>query len=193
MDWLALISGLVSSLAWPFAAVVIVLTLKSSIKTMIPNVTKFKAGPVEAEFEKAEFTREVKALRGNADDFLDDKPLNQHEEKLYQLSEINPRSAILEAWQGVELSARRAVVEKGLYEPGPESRPLLDVYRALAKYDLLAETELDLFHELRDLRNQAAHVESFMPTKESAINYIELSRKLRNRIDKANKLLKSDS
>lgn len=184
MDWLTFTSGLVLSLAWPLTAIMIVLMLKSSIETMIPNVKKFKAGPIEAEFEKAEFNREVKVLRESADDLIDDKPLNQHEKKLYQLSEVNPRSAILEAWQGVELSARKVVVEKGLYEAGPESRPLLDMYRALAKHDLVSDKDLDLFNELRELRNQAAYKESFMPTKESAINYIELSRKLRNTINK---------
>lgn len=183
MDWLSFVSNVIGSLAWPIATVVIIIALRQKIESILNNLKKFKAGPVEAEFE-----RQVESLRISTELFTDEKPISDFEKKLYQLSEINPRSAILEAWQGVEASARKLVVEKGLYEAGPESRPLLDVFRALSKNKLVSETEILLFHELRSLRNSAAHDESFLPTKESALNYVEMARGLRSSIEKASKV-----
>ncbi|ELC0660802.1 hypothetical protein SD340_004182 [Vibrio fluvialis] len=184
MDWLSFISDIVGSLAWPIATIVIVFVLRQKIESILNNLKKVKAGPLEAEFE-----RQVESLRISTESYIDEKPISEFEKKLYQLSEINPRSAILEAWQGIEASARRLVIEKGLYEAGPESRPLLDVFRALSKNKLISEAEILLFHELRGLRNSAAHDESFLPTKESALNYVEMARGLRSSIEKANKVL----
>lgn len=184
MDGFLFVSNMTESLAWPLATVVIVIILRSKIESILRNLKKLKAGPVEAEFE-----RQVESLRISAESYIDEKPITDLEKKLYQLSEINPRSAILEAWQGIEASARKLVVDNGLYEVGPESRPLLDVFRALSKNKLISEADILLFHELRGLRNSAAHDESFLPTKESALNYVEMARGLRSSIEKANKRL----
>jgi hypothetical protein len=178
MDILTFISKITESLAWPFATLGIVFILRKKIETILPFLKKLKAGPIEAEF-----AQEVKDLRKSVDTYIDEKPLSAHDKKLFQLSEINPRSAILEAWQGVETEARKLVIDLGLYEMGPESRPLLDVYRVLVKNNFLSSDNLALFNELRSLRNQAAHDENFTPTKESSLNYIELAKILRLSID----------
>ena len=181
MDALTFIAKIIESIAWPVAAVILVMLLKAEIQSLLPFIKRLKAGPLEAEFE-----RELRELRTSVETEpaqpSTEKPLSTAEQKLLQLIEINPRSAILEAWQGVEAYARKLVIDLGIYDPGSESRPLLDTYRAIAKANLLPLEDLALFHELRSLRNQAAHAEDFNPTKEAALNYVQLANRLRAKL-----------
>lgn len=183
MDSLTFIAKIIESIAWPIASLILVILLKAEIQSLLPFIKRLKAGPLEAEFE-----RELRELRTTVeiDPVLPptEKTLSTAEQKLLQLIEINPRSAILEAWQGVEAYARKLVVDLGLHDPGPESRPLLDTYRAIARANLLSLEDLALFHELRSLRNQAAHAEDFNPTKEAALNYVQLASRLRVKLER---------
>lgn len=65
MDCLTFISNLVSSLAWPIAIVVIVISMRAQIASLITNIKKLKAGSIEAEFEKLE--QEVQEVREKAE------------------------------------------------------------------------------------------------------------------------------
>lgn len=177
MDWLTFTTKVTEALAWPIASIIILLLLRKHVEALVPLLKKVKAGPLEAEFE-----RELKVLRTTASQEAEPMQaadtLSLLEEKLHKLAEINPRSAILEAWQHVEVAARKRVLELGLHEAGPEGRPILDAYRSLAKAGVLNNEALALFHELRSLRNQAAHLDDFNPSKSAAIDYIGLSKKL---------------
>lgn len=176
MDWLTFTTKIIEALAWPVASIIILALLRKQVTGLLPLLKRVKAGPLEAEFE-----RELKELRNESQQASPQQAtdtLSPREEKLYKLAEINPRSAILEAWQHVEVASRKRVLELGLHEAGPEGRPLQDAYRALAKAHVLNAEGLALFHELRALRNQAAHLDDFNPSKPAAIDYIGLSKKL---------------
>jgi hypothetical protein len=53
MDWLTFVSKLIDSLAWPLVALVLGLVFRRKLLDLIPAIRKFKAGPLEAEFELA--------------------------------------------------------------------------------------------------------------------------------------------
>jgi len=184
MDWLTFVTKMTEALAWPIAGVAILIVFRKQFAALVPQIRRIKAGPIEAEFE-----HKLKELRAAADSGAKPLPpsntLSARERVLFQLAEINPRSAILEAWQHLEIAARQRVLELGLHEAGPERRPILDAYRALGKAKVLDSEELALFGELRALRNQAAHVEQFTPTKAAAIDYINLCKRLVARIEAA--------
>lgn len=112
MDALTFIAKLVEFLAWPSATVVLLLLLRGEINDLFRYVKKLKAGPVEAEFE-----REVKELKAAAEaqPQLLPPPEGATPEKqmLLQLVQINPRSAVLEAWRGVEEASLRVIQNKG--------------------------------------------------------------------------------
>lgn len=176
MDWLTFTTKIVEALAWPIASIVFLALLRKQVIGLLPLLKRVKAGPLEAEFE-----RELKVLRDESQQASPQQTtdtLSPREETLYKLAELNPRSAILEAWQHVEVAARKRVLELGLHEAGPEGRPILDAYRALAREQVLNAEALALFHELRALRNQAAHLDDLNPSKPAAIDYIGLSKKL---------------
>ena len=181
MDTLTFRSKLVEFLAWPAAAILLVFLLRDEIRRLAPNLKKLKAGPVEAEFE-----REIKELRASADEQEDLLPPPEgptpEKQMLLQLVQINPRSAILEAWRGVEDGLRQAS-----YYTGGDG-----AYRAygspamgsVSKESIFTTEELALYRHLRTLRNQAAHSTDFAPTAEAAINYIELSGRLRKALQR---------
>ena len=52
MDTLTFLTKLLEYGAWPAAAFAIILLLRQEIKTLLPMIKKFKAGPVEVELER---------------------------------------------------------------------------------------------------------------------------------------------
>jgi len=177
MDWLTFIAKILEFTTWPVVAIVLVVLLRSEIKRLVPLLKKLKAGPLEAEFE-----REVRELRATAEAQVPPAPpesVSPEKQKLFQLVQINPRSAILEAWQGVEAATLRVLDHKGIFVQVREASSPLAVIRALSRENLLGSDEISLYHELRSLRNQAVHSPEFSPTVEAALNYIELASGLR--------------
>lgn len=52
MDALTFLSKLLEFGAWPAAAIAIILVLRKELQSLLPNIKKFKAGPVEVELER---------------------------------------------------------------------------------------------------------------------------------------------
>lgn len=184
MDTLTFVSSLTEALAWPVAAVVLVLFLRREIGLMLPLLKRIKAGPLEAEFE-----RELKELRTTTDAELPKVAPSAETQSeatlLVKLAELNPRSAVLEAWQRVETAARRVPTRRALnLTPAQEQSPVA-VARALSAKGLISTEEYTLFHDLRALRNQAAHAHDFSPTGEAALNYVALSSRLLMTLERA--------
>lgn len=77
---------------------------------MAPLLRKLKAGPIEAEFEK-----DIRALEKVApSQVIEESPpeMEGRYQMLSQLVGVNPRSAILEAWLGVESAVRKAALQR---------------------------------------------------------------------------------
>lgn len=176
MDELTFIVEIVKALGWPAAAIALVMMLRKEIKALLPLVKRLKAGPVEAEFD-----REVKELKATVEAQL--PPVVQPQavtqrQKLLQLAEINPRSAVIEAWQGVEFAARRFLQFQSASITERELQSPVALLRSLNKYEVLTRDEVALFNDLRSLRNEAVHRSEFVPTYESVLNFIDLAARL---------------
>ena len=52
MDLLEFISGLISSLSWPLAIVVVLLLFRKGLTAQLPNLTKLRIRDFEIEFNK---------------------------------------------------------------------------------------------------------------------------------------------
>jgi len=180
MDWLTFVARIIEALAWPLVVLVLLIALRGEFKSLVPLLRKLKAGPLEAEFEKAvqEVSKEAD-IDVAAATYVPAAP----EDKLYTLARINPRSAILEAWMKVEAIAKRAAIHNG-GSPTPDVSTGLKAIRELTKQSLLNPDDIALFHDLRGLRNQAAHLETFDVTENSAIEFILLAAKLRENLER---------
>lgn len=177
MHWMEFIVELVKPLAWPIAVLIAVILLRKEIKVLFSVVRKLKAGPLEAEFD-----REVKELRAEVEKDLpldtaraaaQDQRYYSQRQKLIQLAQVNPRSAIIEAWLGVEFAAQRALQQVG--RPTQQYASPLALSRNLAKSEVLDPELLSVFQDLRALRNQAVHLADSHPSQEAALNYIDLA------------------
>jgi hypothetical protein len=182
MDFMTFLAKVIEFLAWPITIIVLVKILRAEIKALLPFLKKLKAGPVEAEFERD--IKEIKEYsKVQSGDVARQGVVTPEQQMLLQLVQINPRAAVLEAWRGVEQSAIRVIQNKAIYVPERESRSPLALIRALNKEKILSEDEISLYHELRMLRNQAAHTQDFSPTTDAALAYIDMASGLKNSLD----------
>jgi len=152
MDTLTFITKVLDTAAWPLVTIMLVFFLRKEIILILPRLKKFKAGPMEVDFDTA-----IKALRSQKEtdpSQLKSFQSSPRQQRLLRLAPADPRSAILEAWLDVE----KAVEKHGI------DRPLRVPPSAFA-----------LYGELFSLRNQALHQTTFNPSQESVLSYIQLS------------------
>lgn len=178
MDWLNFIEKIVASLAWPLATIAIIKLLKNEISEILPTLKKFKAGPIEAEFEK-----EIKELRKTAtkNKFIANEPKANYasfREEVINLADVKPSAAILEAWIQIETAARRALKSKSNSVGSSNYIPASKLSTLLLESKLLSPNEAETFNGIRKLRNEVAHAQGFAPTRESAYEYAEIAEPL---------------
>ncbi|CAE6506846.1 conserved hypothetical protein [Nitrosomonas nitrosa] len=162
MDWMTFIVEMVKALAWPVAVALAVFYFKGEVAKLIPRLKKLKHK--DTEFEFAERIEELaKDLAASGEKLQPPEPgenLSTDYNVLMRLSNISPRSAIMEAFRTVETAAARALSkaypelkEKGAIPP----IQLLKLLRG----KVLDEHSYRQLNELRMLRNKAAHDEEF--------------------------------
>ncbi len=182
MDLLTFISKLIESLAWPLAAVVLAVLLRQQITSLLPFVRRVKAGPLEAEFE-----REVRELRTSAEAAVPSSSPKTPawQEEVERLAQINPRSAIMEAWRQTEVALIRALQARDSSLTDRDVRSTREVLRLLGERGAANPEEVAMLNQLRFLRNQAGHVESFQPTYDAAMNFVRLAGEMIGRVESA--------
>ena len=91
---------------------------------------------------------------------------------------------MLEAWRGVEHAAVEAAARNGIALRNDAASPVR-VFRALERARVIEPAIIGLFHDLRGLRNQAAHAPDFALSSDAAIEYAQLARSLTNYLQDA--------
>ena len=177
MDWITFTSKAIDALAWPAVALVLGLVFRRKLLDLIPNIRKFKAGPLEAEFELA--ARQVLASAAQATEHA--KPTAQLKEEVeaqdarseivWKLIEArnDPAGMILGGWGNVDGELFRLGVQLDMFEDPLTSTT--KVYQAVMSSDVLPDETRRLIHQLRDMRNQVAHAK-VAPTVDSAQDYL---------------------
>jgi hypothetical protein len=185
MDWFGFVANLVDSLAWPIAAIVLVLFLRKPIKNLLPLLQRLKYKELELEFGKrVEEVKDELATELPSDAaILPPGEINA----LHRLAELSPRSVVLEAWRNVELAALEAARSIG----GESFRNKTLTYQAirlLERTESLDRNVISLLRDLRGLRNEAAHAPELALTKNASLEYAEsaatVARYLRRIADK---------
>ena len=180
MDLLTFILYIISAVAWPIAAVVLVAILKDEIKKIAPFLKRFKAGPLEAEFERE--VKELKETTPTSNTNGTHAPASKA--FLFQLAELHPRSAIIESWVRVEAAARATLASISDSTTKSSYVPVARLAEPLVITGALNQSQVTLFHELRRLRNDVAHENGIEPTQESAQSYIDLASSLQGELEK---------
>jgi hypothetical protein len=157
MGWQQFIASIVGSLAWPIAAVFIVVIFKDQLRHLLSQIRKIGAAGVNVEL--SDQVREVQKA-GEAVELEQGEVPPQVisiDPELTKLAQGFPEAAVLQAFKGLEAVLLR--IRQRLSDDKPH-RNLNEVMRALADDSQISQNVVVLFQSLRRARNTAAHARS---------------------------------
>lgn len=193
MDWPTFSVRMVEALVWPLTVVVLAVVLRRYLRTLFAALNKVSWMGVEAEFNQKLQTIEIAADRAQLPSSRDIERLvvgspEPAADKYWRLANVSPRAAIVEAWRDVELAAEQLGERLKLVNPGESA------YRVVEKsvHALTGPTGpdnkwLEVYRELQDLRNRAAHSTRFDLDAKQAYDYSLLASRLAARLRSASK------
>jgi hypothetical protein len=184
MGWIEAVAELLAAVAWPAAAVAIVLLLRSPITERIRQLRSLKWREAEAHFNEAtealgrrvEQELAVDAPGPDQDARADTVALRS----AWDLVDLHPRGAVLEAWLGVEAELFRALDRASIdiRRPASGARAAWELTSA----GLLGENLAALVRQLQGLRNEAVHTTDFELSSDAATTYVATASMLAARL-----------
>ena len=168
---------------WPGIVLAIIFMLRKPIRSLLPFVENIKYKDFEVKFRKDldQIKEDVKESGIELKTEIDERA------EIHKLVEISPGSAILEAWEELETSARKKVEELAPKETNFKNilhRPI----SYLEYTGALPPSTARALRELQSLRNQSAHSAEIKITKESAIEYASLAKAILKQIESIREL-----
>ncbi|SEL19570.1 hypothetical protein SAMN03159362_3610 [Pseudomonas sp. NFIX51] len=190
MDNLEFTAKVIEALAWPVGVVTLVAMLRKEVLELIPKLTKLEAGPLKAEFSIEAKKVLVEAqeiqlapLEGAEvsvpsdiprDDGMDQDPLSI---AMWRTAAFSPSTAIVDAWKDIEEALLAIIADRGVFIPERSTRNVAVWINAISQEGILPLDTVSVIHELRELRNKAAHA-GFDPTPEAAQDYLLAAQRL---------------
>ncbi len=183
MDWRTFAVELVRALAWPLTVLGLFAALRRPLLGLLPLVTRLRYKDLEFDFRRRldEANAEARALPPAAPPAAaggDARRPAPPAGALLALADASPRAAILEAWIRVEAAALEAARRRGAPEPISELRSPTRLIEALEERGVIDARQAAVFHDLRSLRNSAAHALGFTPAPGAAADYVRLAARL---------------
>jgi hypothetical protein len=184
MDWKTFIAQIITSLAWPLVVVFLIYQLKDRLAELLPRLRKLKHKDTELEFSEKlnELAVESDAIKeGNT--VADKRPeINEQFNFLMKLSDISPRSAVLESYRVLETASAKAVTKA---YPELEPKKIFNPMQVqkMLQGKVASENQMHQFSKLRKLRNQAAHMEDFELKNMPIEAYIDIALTLANSLE----------
>lgn len=175
MSWLEFIAKIIDSLVWPASILFVLYILRGELPAIARSLKKLRYKDLELEFEKSaqKVVEKAKSSLPETSENIQLSGQSQDEliDRLVSISELAPRSAILEAWLVVESAAVDVAKKKGIstFKSHPGPMRLRDY---LVKGDLLNKDQQAVFEQLRNLRNEAVHVADVEFTRKAVDDYI---------------------
>lgn len=184
MDWKTFIAQIIDSIAWPLVVVFLIYQLKDRLAELLPRLKKLKHKDTELEFSEKlnELAIESEATKEEAPAIEKKPEIDEQFNFLMKLSEISPRSAVIEAYRFLETASAKAVAKA---YPELEERKILNPMQTqrMLKDKVLSKNQYHQFNELRQLRNQAAHMEDFELKNMHIGAYIDIALTLANNLE----------
>ena len=156
------------ALAWPVAAIVILILCRRALPTLIDRLRSLRYGKFEAAFEK-ETVRVAENISTEPNRSL--AATSEHtDEQLIALANVSPRAAIIEAWSRIEARLRDLA-------PDTDSRrrPVSEIVRRLREEQKINDVTEDSLRGLMQLRNLAVHAPERELSVQKAVDFITLA------------------
>lgn len=167
-----LVADLAGALAWPLAAFGTAFLLREALRKFLGReLSKLKAGPVEVQWsEKIEQAHEsiVQEVSDNRSAEIQTMPL-----RLRELAKISPDAAIMRSFKEIEASLRNLLDDPGGGIRSPHQ--LEQVIDDAIEYKIISEMTGAAIHQLRRLRNIAAHDRRTDMTYVEALEYLAVA------------------
>lgn len=178
MDWITFAAEVIKAIAWPVTVLIIFLILRPRLMALVPLIQRLRFQGVEVDFSRQvqELALEVRSKLPPLPDGTDtQRPLRDH---WMEVSQFSPRAVVLEAWLQVEKAAVEAIRRHGVEMKSTDLRSPLILGQGLEQAGILGDETAVIYHQLRNLRNAAAHASDFSFTADSAIEYADLATRL---------------
>ncbi|MFF5001583.1 hypothetical protein ACFY3G_02035 [Streptomyces phaeochromogenes] len=185
MEVAELVLKYVEALAWPIVVVSVVWGLRDHIQGAFTRMTRLEtpAGTIEFATAAREVRSDAEEL-GAASDGGESADEPEEEavprfgafQEAWDVADASPIGALVSAWLLLESISSQAIDERGGPPAEWGSRPptIPRVIEALAKFGLSARA-VSVFHDLRQLRNQAIHGKDVV-TPQAAKDFVESAR-----------------
>ena len=178
MDWRQFTAEVVSSLAWPTAAIVLAAVFRSEVRKIIQRLAHLKYKDFELDFDKVR--QQAGALHidaGREKESVQSPVFSSLEDQVFDAVEKAPSAAVLLAWSSLETAMAAAVARLAISPESPSYRSPIHNIEVLEKDGGLPAKYSGLLREMRMLRNRVAHErESLLSvTQDQALNYAQAS------------------
>lgn len=180
MDALTFIAEMTKALAWPLAVSVGVFVLRKPLLGLFPFLEELKYKGFSLRFHRQVAEAKEKVEEGRVPQALP-PPAASEKETLLRVASLSPRAAVMSAWSYLETSLLDISVAKGQIDSSNRFRGHSRIGHAMLDLKVFDEIDLKLFHELRNLRNEAAHVPESVLMSSDAEEYVSLAIGLVNR------------
>ena len=145
-----------SSFVWPAVVLILAFSFRDQISPLWARLASLNVGGVKLTFDKEleKIEQEVvEEANERGAPFLLQRPAA--DDRFLRLLDIAPSAAIVNKWVDVELALRALAVQRNV--PLRENEAPMHVIKALRQYNVIGERPEKILHQLRNLRNLAAH------------------------------------
>ncbi|MDE2903019.1 MAG: hypothetical protein OXP73_08310 [Chloroflexota bacterium] len=164
MSFLEFLSDVIGATAWPLLAGFAIFIFRRPIISVIESLKR-----VTYKDFAIEFGPKLKEVQEGASKKIETPP--QIDRDVLEVSSVNPRGAIIDAW----ITVKRAIVEvarkRGMSIDPAQRRSIVRLERSLLEAEVLDQALGSMLRDLRSTRNAAAHRPDFIITSEAAQQY----------------------
>jgi hypothetical protein len=175
VDTKQLVASLVSSLAWPLAAVVLALMFRQQLASLLRGggpLKRLKAGPVEFEFDRVISDVESKIEPGPGEE-KESYAGRTVAEELMAVAKASPRAAVMEAFALVEQEIRGRMRVAG-HPRADAKQGAVRLAREAREAGVITAESLEAVEGMAVLRNLAAH-DGEQVSERRALDYLNLA------------------
>jgi hypothetical protein len=174
-----LISNIVTGAMWPLVVLILGITFRKTLRSVLERVTNFEGLGAKLEFgesvkrlDEAADSVEIESASGKSSDdgSSRDLPLRH----LVAVARISPAAAVVDAWREVEALLLKYWQAVRRAQDLPEERRLTPgrLLHVLQGTNSLSPPQVHLLEELRTTRNAVAHGKS-QPSEGQSLAYVD--------------------
>ena len=158
-----------NKLIWPttILAVATILILQGPLTSLLPKTKSIKHDNFEINFAQASHNTQPVAVKVLV-------ATTESKQTILDNAQFLPSQSILQAWVHVDKSAESLLIKNVNNISIAQNKRYKFIGESLERHYLISNKQAKLYHELRHLRNKAAHAPDHIVTTEMALQFIKL-------------------